>query len=119
VVDENISHRLGGDGEKVGAVVERHRLSAQHANAELVHERVWLECVVAALPLQEARGNLPQLRVDDSKQVVAGGFIALAPVAEPACDLLRKRRLHDARHDTGTQSCPPSDVGGAEVRRCE
>ena len=67
MVDEDPPHRLCGDGEEVGAVVVGDGLRTQHAQAELVDQRVRFECVIGALTVKKTRGDLLQLRMHDRK----------------------------------------------------
>ena len=83
VIDEDSSHRLCRDREEVGPIVKRHGRARQETDAELVHQRVWFERMIAALPLQKTRGNLPQLWVNNGKQLIAGVVVAALPVGEP------------------------------------
>jgi hypothetical protein len=111
VVDENPPHRLCGDGKEMGAVSEGDGLRTQHAQAELVDQRVRFECVIGALMVKETRGDLLQLRMHNRKQPVTGGVVTVPPVAEPSRDLLRKRcGFHRAADDTGEQTTSPAGV---------
>ena len=53
MVNQNPPHRLRGDGEEMCARFKGDRLGAEQAHAQLVHERVRLECVVSTLVMQE------------------------------------------------------------------
>src|SRR4029434_1697790 len=92
MVDEDPPHRLRGDGKEVRAIVEGDRLGAEQAYTQFVDKRVRLERVIAAFVVEEACGDLLQLRLHDGKQLVARAIITLSPVAQPARDLLRQRR---------------------------
>lgn len=90
MVDQNPSHRLRSDREEVSPGLVGDRLGAEQADAELVHQRVGLECVLPAFVMQESRRELMQLRMNHVEQAVARALVALAPFGQPHSDLLGK-----------------------------
>lgn len=92
VIDENPSHHLCREREKVIPVVVGHGSRPQQAKREFVHQRCRVERMISPFLPQEARGDLPQLRVRDGKELVAGINISTAPCSEPFREVLRIRR---------------------------
>ena len=90
MIDENPTHRLSGDREEVDAIPIRDGLAPDQAKAELIHHGVGFERMIAALPLQEVRGDLAQVRMDRGEDLVARARIPLPPLREPARDLRRR-----------------------------
>jgi len=73
-----------------------HELGADQTHVQLVDEGVWLEGMIRALVVKEARGDLLKLRMDNGEQLVARVLVPLPPIGEPARDLIGERR--DLRH---------------------
>jgi hypothetical protein len=53
MVDQNPSHRLRGNGKEVSARPIGDWLGAEQADAQFIHERMRLECVVPALVMEQ------------------------------------------------------------------
>jgi len=70
------------------SVLKRHRAAADEPQVQLVHHRIRLERVVAALVVEQVQSGLPQVWVDHRKQAIPGRIVALAPTREQACDFL-------------------------------
>lgn len=82
VVDENVAHDGGGDGEKVAAVADLDRRLAEEPDVDFMNQRRGLERVGVLFAGQSSLGENPQLFVNLRDEQVAGGGIALAPAAD-------------------------------------
>jgi hypothetical protein len=82
VVNEDAAHHLRGDAEEVRAVLPLHLRLVYQTHVSLVDERGRLERVPDALLAQVARGEAPQLAVDDGQQVVQNPAVAVGQTDE-------------------------------------
>jgi hypothetical protein len=87
MIDEDTPHRLGRDREEMGAILIGQRLAPDQTKTELVHDGVRLERMIAAFALKQAGGKLPQLGLNQGKQLVARFAVSVAPSGEPAGDI--------------------------------
>ncbi len=88
VIDEDAAHHLRGDAEEVRAVLPLHLRLIHEPHVRLVDERGGLQRVADALLAQVARGEAPQLAVDDGQQVVEHPAVAVRQADEQSGHLL-------------------------------
>ena len=93
MVDQDPAHRLRGDSEEVGAILLGDGLAADEPKVELSDDGIRFERVIPALPLQEPRGQLAQVGLDDGEEVVTSLVVAGTPAAQPSCDFGHWRNL--------------------------
>jgi hypothetical protein len=86
VVDENPSHHLRGDAEKVRAILPRDAALANQAQVRLVDERGRFECVVSALTPQVPGRQTTKLAVDKRHQLLVSAPVTTTPGDEQAAD---------------------------------
>ena len=76
--DEDATHRLGGSGEEVAAVVPALRpIHIHQAEVSLVNQSRGLERLAGLLLGQPLRRQLPQLVVDQRQELLGGLWVAL------------------------------------------
>jgi hypothetical protein len=82
VIDQQVAHLLCGDGEEVGPVLPRHRLTGEQLEVQLVDQRGRLQGVSRPFLLQMPCCQAAQFLVGGSKQALSGLPVAGAPLAE-------------------------------------
>ncbi len=92
MIDEDLAHRPGGDGEKMGAIAGVEGTATGQLHIRFVNESRRLQGVTRPLVPQLASGERAQLVVDQRHQALQGVGLALAG------------RLYQARHLTLTVS---------------
>jgi len=79
VVDEDAAHELGGDAVELCSVLPGRVPLIDETHVRFVDERRRLQCVPVVLASHGRGGTPMQLGVDDGKQPVPRGAIAVAP----------------------------------------
>lgn len=87
VVDQDPPHGLSGNGEKVRSISVRDGPVPEETDAELVDQGVRFKRMIPTFALHEMGRYVPQLRLDDRKELVTRVRIALLPQTEPLSDL--------------------------------
>ena len=87
VVDEDAAHQLRGETIELGAVLPLRLTLVHETHVGLVHEGGRLERVAGILAAHRRGRPAVQLGVDDGKQALARGLVALAPGAEHLRDI--------------------------------
>jgi len=88
VVDEDLTHDVGGETDEVGAGVPVN-VFADEAEAGFVDEGGGLESVVGALAAHVGLGEAMELRVDEREELVGGGGVAVVHSLEELGDFSR------------------------------
>ena len=104
VIDEDLPHQPRGQREEMRAVVHRHAIEIDEPKVRLVDEHRRLQRVAGAFVLESCACDAPQFVVDDRKQLVQGGFIALAPLKKQR----RDRFARGVDHVAGRVYCVPA-----------
>src|SRR5579884_1162221 len=81
-VGENLPHHAREDGEKVRAVRPLHRRAAHQADESFIDQRRGLQNVVIPLAAEVVARDPVQFGVDDRRQPLQRGAVALAPCPE-------------------------------------
>jgi hypothetical protein len=80
MVDEDMPHYLGGNGEEVRAVLPLDALLVHESQVSLVYECGSLKGVTGPLSSHVPASEAAQFRVYDRHQFVQRGFVAFAPL---------------------------------------
>jgi hypothetical protein len=94
VIDEDAAHQLGRDSEEVRAAGEARLPLIDELEVRLVDECRRLQGVAGALAPQVARGQAPQLRVDERHQLVERARVAAAPTLQKYGDVFGLLSAH-------------------------
>lgn len=78
MIDQNIAHELGGDGEEMHAVIPVNRIVVDEPQVSFVHQGGAFESVLIALS-RNAPGQPAQLVVDQRHQLFACRAVAVVP----------------------------------------
>lgn len=87
VVNQNPAHGLSRNGEKMRPILIGDGPVSEKTDAELVDQGVGFERMIPTFAPHEMDSYLPQLRLDDGKELVTRMRIALSPQTEPLRDL--------------------------------
>ncbi len=87
VLDENATHRLGGEREKVRSIVPALLPGGEELQIGLVDQRRRLERVIGRLVGHAVLGDLVELDVEQSEQLRGSLRVALTEPLEEARDL--------------------------------
>lgn len=82
MIDEDLAHDLGGEGEEAFAVFELGVVVADEAEPELIDEGGGLEGVIGAFAAEVSVGEFAEFVVDECGDGIEGLLIALAPTVE-------------------------------------
>src|SRR5215472_7137817 len=77
VIDENLPHHVRCHTEKMNAITDVGWSLTHQTGVELMHERSWLKRVTLALFAQMPSRDPAQFRVDQRKQLIKSGSIAI------------------------------------------
>ncbi len=89
VVDEDVAHDGGGEGEELGAGGEVHIAGAEEADAGFVDEGRGLKSDIRGFVTESPAGEGAEFVVDVVEEQIAGGGIAGAPAVEQVDGVLR------------------------------
>lgn len=82
MIDENPSHRLRGDAEKLRPVFPRSTRLIYQAEVNLVYESRRLERVSHSLPAHCPCGSAMQFIVDERQKLIGGGVVPVFPCSQ-------------------------------------
>src|SRR5262245_34476736 len=82
MVDQEVSHRLGGQSQKLGVIVRRNRGPFEQLQRHFVHEGRSRECMVRSLSAHAGGSQYPELVVRGLDQLSASERIPLARTLE-------------------------------------
>ena len=90
MVDEDAAHRLGRDGEEMGAVLPVHALVIDQPHVGFVDQRRGLQAVAGALALHVVARQAVELVVHDRCQLGERALVPVAPRTEKRTDVARE-----------------------------
>ncbi len=96
VIDQDLPHCSGGDGEEVPTVLDLARIAAEQLDVSLVHDRRRLQGMAADARTELVAGEGAQLVVEQRDQVFKGRVITLLPALEQTGDV--SWRHHSTGH---------------------
>ena len=82
VVDENLPHKLGGNGKKMGAILPIRQVLLRHAHVCFVNQGGALQGMVGTFALKVAAGNAVEFAVDERHQRIERGLVSVTPAHE-------------------------------------
>jgi hypothetical protein len=82
VIDNQPAHLLGGQVEKVQAILAADGGAGEHSHAELVDQGGGLKRVGVKFLPKINGGEVPQLTVDSGDELAAGFVVSAAPLGE-------------------------------------
>jgi hypothetical protein len=82
MIDYDPAHLLGGQVEKVEAILTTHGGAGEHSDAQLVDEGGGLEGIGVKFLAEITGCEAPQLAVDGGDELAAGFIVAAAPFGE-------------------------------------
>jgi len=97
MIDQDVAHHLGADGEEVCAVLPLKFLLADQLQVSLIHERSCLQRVAGAFLIHLALRDPPQFRVYEWKEFIERGAVAFTPIGKQLSDFLRRQVGHRAK----------------------
>ena len=97
VIDQNVSHHLGADGEEVSAILPWQSLLTDELEVRLIHERGCLQRVAGAFVVHLALSDTPEFRVYEWKEFIERGAVAFTPIGKQLSDFLRRHVGHRAK----------------------
>lgn len=82
MIDQDMPHHLGRDGEEVGAILPLDFLLSRQTQIRFVDQRGGRERVTVSFSLHIAMRYAAQLIVDQRRKPIEGGLVALLPIRQ-------------------------------------
>ena len=108
VINQHAAHQARRQTVKMFPILKPEAPLPNELQEKLIHDTRWLQKILCLLSAEERPRNLPQMRINQFKQSVAGRRFAFAPLPQQNCNLSRLvqvkgplaisiRHLHAAR----------------------
>ena len=94
MVDQNVTHELRRNTEKVSAVLPLRLLLTDETKVGFVNQCRALQCVVGAFPPKVTSRQAAQFVVNQRNQSLSRTLISLAPIQEKLADPFGRRWIH-------------------------
>ena len=108
VGNQDLTHRSGGDGEEVRAVLPVWISLVGQAQISLVDQCRSLQCVIGTLPVHLTMSDAPEFVINQRSQFREGSIVPLTPSREEVGhSLLRDRRRI---HNRSSQAISPKNL---------
>jgi hypothetical protein len=82
MIDQNVAHKLGGNGEEVNPVIPANGGVSNQSQIGFVHQRRALQGVILALPGQAVPGEAAKFIVDEGDEFFARRAVPVAPAEQ-------------------------------------
>ena len=106
VVDQDLPHKLRGDGKKMRTILPLRQVLLRHAYVRFMNQRGALQGVIGAFFLKIAAGDAVEFVVDERHQQIERGLISATPAHQQFSNLFGR---------LARQVSPPQDARGGCV----